>query len=70
MNANAMTSASSNPRISSNGHSDLHFMPEPSKNNPDTPYTIPANISVDWACKVSPVINQGACGSCYVIAAL
>lgn len=37
--------------------------------SPDT-YTIPSSVSIDWSCKASPVMNQGLCGSCYIIAPL
>jgi hypothetical protein len=33
-------------------------------------YTKPVEIVVDWSCHASGVISQGACGACYVIAAL
>ncbi len=30
----------------------------------------PESISIDWSCKATPVITQGQCGSCYIIAPL
>ena len=30
----------------------------------------PESISIDWTCKATPIINQGQCGSCYIIAPL
>ena len=30
----------------------------------------PESISIDWSCKATPIINQGQCGSCYIIAPL
>lgn len=33
-------------------------------------FTEPPKIKVDWGCKGSVIVQQGKCGSCYVIAAL
>jgi C1A family cysteine protease len=38
--------------------------------NPAYEYTTPPNITVDWSCRASAVINQGQCGACYAFGAL
>jgi hypothetical protein len=65
-----MALTSSNPQLSYDNNNAINLNSAPTGNDPNTNYTSPTNISIDWSCKASPVINQGACGSCYVIAAL
>jgi hypothetical protein len=56
--------------FSANQTSNISILPSIDNLSTNIISSTPESISIDWSCKATPIINQGQCGSCYIIAPL